>query len=55
MGYEPSGSFVTSILELKLDSTTMFESQRHSQDSRVVPHYAHLLEFLDLRVRAYEN
>ena len=30
---EPSGSFVTSVLELKLDSRTMFEWQRHSSTS----------------------
>ena len=55
MDYEPSGPFVTSILELKLDPTTMFEWQRHSQDSREVPHHTALLEFLDLRARAFEN
>ena len=32
MGQEPSGSFITSMLELKLDSTTLFEWQRHTQD-----------------------
>ena len=31
MEYEPSGSFVTYILELKLDLTTTFEWQRHGQ------------------------
>ena len=53
--YEPSGSFITSTLELKLDPTTMFEWLRHSQDSREVPHYTALLEFLDLQVHASGN
>ena len=48
MNYEPSGPFIISILELKLDPITMFEWQTHSQDSREVPHYTDLLEFLDL-------
>ena len=48
MNYEPSGPFVTSIWALKLDPTTMFECQRHSQDSIGVTHYTALLEFLDL-------
>ena len=55
MDYEPSGSFVTSFLELKLDPTTMFELQRHSQGSREVPHYTVLLEFLDLPAHASKN
>ena len=48
MDYEPSCPFVTSILELKIDATAMFEWHRHSQDSTEVPHYTVLLEFLDL-------
>ena len=55
MDYEPSGPFITYILELKLDPTSMFEWQRHSQDSREVHHYTALLEFLDLRAHASEN
>ena len=31
MDYEPSGPFITSILELKLDVDTIFEWQKHSQ------------------------
>ena len=38
LGHEPSGSFITSLLELKLDVNTMFEWQRHSQVSTDVPH-----------------
>ena len=29
LGHEPSKEFITSLLELKLDSVTMFEWQRH--------------------------
>ena len=39
MGSEPSGPFITSVLELKLDPTTMFEWQKYSQESTEVPHY----------------
>ncbi len=48
MGEEPSGAFITSILELKLDQATMFEWQRASTS---VPHYQKLLEFLNLRAQ----
>ena len=49
MGYEPSGPFITSALELKLDEATMFEWEKHSQKSEGVPHCQFLLEFLNLR------
>ena len=55
MGYEPPGLFVTSLLELKLDTNTMFEWQRHSQESADVPHFSKLLEFLNLRAQASET
>ena len=55
MGEEPSGSFVTSLLELKLDQNTMFEWQKASQDCTDVPHYKNLLEFLNLRAQASET
>ena len=55
MEYEPSGSFITSVLELKLDVNTMFEWQKHSQDSNDVPHYQKLLEFINLRAQASET
>ena len=48
MDYEPSGPFITSMLELKLDPNTMFEWQKHSQSSTAVPHYQDLLEFVNL-------
>ena len=40
MGHEPSESFITSMLELKLDVDTMFEWQRHSQE-RMFLNFAH--------------
>ena len=49
--YEPSGHFITSVLELKLDSNTMFEWQKESQDEMNVPHY---LDFVNLRTQASE-
>ena len=55
MEHEPSGPFITSVLELKLDVNTMFEWQRHSQDDTDVPHYNKLLEFINLRVQASET
>ena len=54
MDYSP-WTFVRSVLESKLDQTTMFEWQKHSQGSKEVPDYLELLEFLDLRARATEN
>jgi len=54
MGYEPSGPFITSALELKLDTNTMFEWQKHSQDCSDVPHFQKLLEFINLRAQASE-
>ena len=49
MDFEPSGPFITFILDLKLDSTTMFEWQRHSQGSREFPPSTALLEFVNLQ------
>ena len=43
------------MLGLKLDQATMFEWERHSQDSSDVALYSALLEFLDLRAQAFEN
>ena len=55
MGHEPSGPFITSTLELKLDQTTMFEWQRHSQSMEGIPHYQELLDFLNSRAQATES
>ena len=55
MKHQTSESFIKSMLELKLDQATMFEWQRHSQDSRDTRYYSVLLEFLDLRAQASEN
>jgi hypothetical protein len=55
MDYEPSGPFITSVLELKLDVNTMFEWQRHSQDDPDVPHYRKLLEFINLSAQESET
>ena len=55
MGHEPSGAFITSALELKLDAGTMFEWNKHSSGSADVPHYHELLEFINLRAQASEH
>ena len=55
LGYDSPGAFLTSILELKLDQTTMFEWRRHGQSNIDVPHYDDLLKFLDLRAQAAES
>lgn len=54
MGKDPSGPFITAMLELKLDVDTMFEWQRHSQSSKEVPHYSKILDFINLRAQASE-
>ena len=55
MKEEPTGSFITALLELKLDKDTMFEWQKASQDAGKIPHYDALLDFLDLRAQASET
>ena len=55
MGHEPSGSFITSLLEVKLDPNTMFEWQRFSHDQEDVPYSSNLLDFLNLRAQASET
>ena len=45
LGHEPSKEFITSLLELKPDSVTMFEWQRHSQEHNDVPDCDELLRF----------
>ena len=44
MDYDPSGPFITSILELKLNEDILFKWQRHSHKSG-----KNMLNFLDLR------
>ena len=55
MDCEAPGPFITSVLELKLDSNTMFEWQKHSHESSTVPHYNELLDFINLRAQASET
>ena len=54
MEQEQSPSFITSVIELKLDSNTMFEWQRHTHSQNDLPHYCDMLEFLDSRAQASE-
>ena len=55
MKKEPSAPFITSLLEMKLDPSTMFEWQKFSQESTDVPNHAELLEFLNLSAQASET
>ena len=55
MDYKPSGPFITSILELKLEISTRFEWQKHSQGSSEVSPYQELLDFLNIRAQASET
>ena len=48
-------TFVTSVLESKLDQTTTFEWKKHGQGSKEVPDHLELLEFLDLRPQVTEK
>ena len=54
MEQEPSPSFITFVIELKLDSNTMFEWQQHTHSQNDVPHYCDMLEFLDSCAQASE-
>ena len=54
MGYDSSRSFVISLIEMKLDRTTMFEWHRNTQEVSDVPHCTKILEFIDLRAGAAE-
>ena len=55
MGYGPSASFITALIQLKLDQNTRFEWQRYTQGVKKVPHYDDMLAFLDMRAQASET
>ena len=55
MEYDPSGPFITLILELKLNEDVLYKWQRHSHESGKVPHYQDMLDFLDLRAQSTES
>lgn len=55
MVFKSSGPFITPLLELKLDSDTMFKWQWHSPESTDVPHFSKLLEFLNLQAQSLES
>ena len=53
---EPDSSFIISVVELKLNTDTMFEWQKDCQDKvEDVPCYQVLLDFIDLRAQASES
>jgi len=55
MKEDPTGSFITALLELTLDKETMFEWQKASQDAKETSHYDNLLKFFNLRTQASET
>ena len=54
MKYKPTGPFNTSLIDMKLDQSRMFDWQQHSQDQPNMPHYSQLLDFIDLWTKASE-
>ena len=48
LGCDLPGQFITSMIELKLDTDTLFEWQKHTQAEAEVPHFQELLDFIDL-------
>ena len=55
MKYETLVSFITLILELKLDQSMMLDWQWHTQSSKIISDYDELLEFLDLCATVVKN
>ena len=55
MDHEPSKTFHTSLLQLKLDQTTHFEWQKYNQSEACVALYTDLLEFINLQAQATET
>ena len=55
MGHEKSKTFLTSLLQLKLDQITCFEWQKHNQGEVDVTSYTDLVEFVNLQVQATET
>ena len=56
MGYKPSASFITSLIQLKLDQNMMFECQKYTQEKKRIPHWDDtcILTFMDMRAQASE-
>ena len=55
LGCDLPGQFITSMIELKLDTDTLFEWQKSTQTETDVPHYQQLLDFIDCRAQASET
>lgn len=55
LGCDLPGTFIMSMIELKLDTNKLFEWQKHSQDDSEVPPYEQLLTFIDMRAQASET
>ena len=48
-------TFVSLVIELKLDRSSMFALQNHNKDQMEVPSYNNLLDFIDLQAWASDN
>ena len=48
MGYDPPRPLLTSLIEMKLDWSMMFECKRNTQESSDVPYYAQILFYVGL-------
>ena len=48
-------SLLITILEVKMDQTTMRERQNYSRDHKDIPPFSLVLEFVDLQVHDMEN
>ena len=56
MGHQPGPSFITSLIQLKLDLTTLFAWKENSKDSvNEISSYKVILHFLDQRARSADN
>ena len=53
--YEPSGAFITALLEMKLEQSTMFELQRHAHRKTNVPHFMDFFLTLQIYERGLQN
>ena len=54
LGCDLPESFITSMIELKLNVDTLLEWQKHSQAATSIPPFQDLLNFIDLRAQASE-
>lgn len=54
LGCDLPGQFITSMVELKLDTDTLFEWQKHTKAEANILRYQALFDFIDVRAQASE-